>query len=154
MVYSTAPHPESGESDLSASSLQLERTWRKKTGANQIGRPPVQRIDEFFQFRIHNVRAGLMQSASRATSGRNADANQFGLAGSPDQGIIRGYHNRPRLPIRQNRQLTRSAPWVLMETIKPIHAIADLAAFENCPTCVQVLADRETDAITVPRQFS
>ncbi|MCH8242969.1 MAG: TonB-dependent receptor, partial [Planctomycetes bacterium] len=82
------------------------------------------------------------------------DLGQLGLTGGPDQGIIRDHHNCPRLPCRQNRQLTRSAPWVLMETVEPIHEIADPAARENCPTCIQVRADREANAGTVPRQFS
>ena len=43
---------------------------------------------------------------------------------------------------------------VVIETVEPIHEIADPAAFENCPTCVQVGADREANAGSVPRQFS
>lgn len=154
MVRTGLAYLVSGNTFFSAWSLQFERAWRKKTSANQIGRAAIQRIDEFFQVRINNVRAGLMQSSSRATSGRDTDAKQFGLTGSPDQGIIRGDHNYSRLPRRQNRQLTRSTPWVLMETVEPIHEFADSAALENGPTCVQIRAEREASAGTVARQFS
>ena len=70
-------------SGVSEKSLRFERTWREKTGTNQFGRAAVQRIDQLFEFRINNVRTGLMQPSNRAISGRYADAKQSGLTGSP-----------------------------------------------------------------------